>query len=87
MSDLRKRAAQQAQTGNYWAGKYLGLIDRLDAARGYDRSVLTQVLIYHWRRDDSGCGCGWGDRPEHLGQMWPEHVADAYEASAGEVLS
>jgi hypothetical protein len=47
----------------------------------YNRSVLTQVLIYHWRRDDSGCGCGWGDRVETLGASWSEHVADVYEAS------
>lgn len=30
LTDLRKRAAQQAQVGNYWAGKCLGLIDRSD---------------------------------------------------------
>lgn len=29
---LRKRAAQQAQTGNYWAGKVVALCDELDKA-------------------------------------------------------
>lgn len=47
----------------------------------HDRKVLTDVLVYHWRRDDSGCGCGWGDRIEHLGRSWPEHVVDVYEDS------
>jgi hypothetical protein len=28
LNDMRKRAAQQAQWGNYWAGKCLGLIDK-----------------------------------------------------------
>ena len=32
LSDLRRRAAQQAGYGNYWAGKALGLCDRLDEA-------------------------------------------------------
>lgn len=30
----------------------------------HDREVLTHVLVYHWRRGDSGCGCGWG-------RTWP----------------
>lgn len=43
----------------------------------YDRAVLVDVLVYHWRTDNSGCGCGWGD----LGRSHPAHVADVYEAS------
>lgn len=29
LTDLRRRAVHQAQTGNYWAGKCVGLIDQL----------------------------------------------------------
>lgn len=25
----------------------------------YDRRVLVDVLVYHWRTQTSGCGCGW----------------------------
>ena len=28
-TDLRKRAARQASYGNYWAGKCLGLLDKI----------------------------------------------------------
>ena len=31
-SDLRRRAALQSKSGNYWAGKCLMLLDRLDEA-------------------------------------------------------
>lgn len=41
----------------------------------YDREVLVEVLVYHWRTKTSGCGCGWAK----LGASHPEHVADAYE--------
>lgn len=41
----------------------------------YDRSVLVQILTYHWATSTSGCGCGWAE----LGQSHPEHVADVYE--------
>lgn len=44
-----------------------------------ERDVLIGVLVYHWRRADSGCGCGWGTRIEHLGRSWPEHVVEVYE--------
>jgi 16S rRNA G1207 methylase RsmC len=51
----------------------------------YDREVLVEVIIYHWRADIGGCGCGWGV----LGASYAEHVADVYEESvtarAGEV--
>jgi hypothetical protein len=44
----------------------------------YDRDVLVEVLVYHWRvGPGKGCGCGWDD----LGRSWPEHVADVYEMS------
>jgi hypothetical protein len=48
----------------------------------YNRAVLVEVLIYHQRRADSGCHCGWGSRPEHWGRSWAEHVADIYEDTA-----
>lgn len=47
----------------------------------YDRGVLINVLVYHWRTNISGCGCGWGDLPAHLGLSHAAHVADVYEAS------
>jgi hypothetical protein len=43
----------------------------------YNRDTLVRVLIYHYRRDASSCGCGWS----RLGASHPEHVADVYEAS------
>lgn len=43
----------------------------------YDRAVLVNVLVYHYRADITGCGCGWAD----LGRSWPEHVATIYEES------
>jgi hypothetical protein len=43
----------------------------------YDRDVLVSVLVYHYRRNDSSCGCGWAE----LGRSHPEHVANVYEAS------
>jgi hypothetical protein len=46
----------------------------------YDRSVLVDVLVYHYRRDDSSCGCGWAE----LGRSHPEHVADVYEMAVRE---
>lgn len=49
-----------------------------------ERNILITILIYHWRRSDSGCGCGWGDRVEHLGRSWPEHVVEAYEMELAE---
>jgi hypothetical protein len=44
-----------------------------------ERAVLVEVLVYHYRRDDSGCGCGcgWAD----LGRSWPEHVVKVFEES------
>ena len=43
----------------------------------YDRAVLVDVLVYQYRKDFSGCGCGWAE----LGRSWPEHVATVYEES------
>lgn len=34
LTELRRKAAQQAGTGNYWAGKAVGLIDQLGAFGG-----------------------------------------------------
>jgi hypothetical protein len=41
----------------------------------YRREVLVAVLVYHYRKDHTACGCGWG----RLGHSHPEHVADVYE--------
>lgn len=46
-----------------------------------ERTVLLNVLVYHYRRSDSGCGCGWGGTPDTLGRSWPEHVIQIYEES------
>lgn len=43
----------------------------------YDRQVLLDVLVYHYRDGIKGCGCGWAE----LGKSWAEHVAGVYEAS------
>lgn len=41
----------------------------------YDREVLVEVLVYHWRRDAASCGCGWSE----LGRSHAAHVADVFE--------
>jgi hypothetical protein len=51
-----------------------------------ERRVLVDVLVYHARVDGPPpysfhCACGWGMRPEHLGQSFAEHVADVYAES------
>lgn len=43
----------------------------------YKREILVDVLVYHYRDDIRGCGCGWAE----LGASHPEHVADMYEQS------
>ena len=43
----------------------------------YDRAVLVDCLVYHWRTQTSGCGCGWAE----LGKSHAEHVATVYEES------
>lgn len=45
----------------------------------YRRPLLVEVLVYHWRTETSGCGCGWGV----LGASHAEHVADVYEIAVG----
>lgn len=45
----------------------------------FKRDVMTQVLIYHQQTNTSGCHCGWGNEPEHLGRSWAEHVVGIYE--------
>lgn len=47
----------------------------------YDREVLVNVLVYHWRTNTNACGCGWGKAPGDLGKSHPEHVANVYEES------
>ena len=41
----------------------------------YDRAALVDTVVYHWRTDNAGCGCGWAV----LGASHAEHVADVYE--------
>lgn len=41
----------------------------------YNRRVLVEVLVYHYRKDITSCGCGWNK----LGYSHPAHVADVYE--------
>lgn len=43
----------------------------------YDRDMLVEIIVYHWRTESSGCGCGWAV----LGASYAEHIADVYEAS------
>lgn len=43
----------------------------------YDRDVLVDILVYHYRNDHASCGCGWAE----LGKSHPEHVANIYEMS------
>lgn len=50
-----------------------------EAALRYQRDVLVSTLVYHQQTRTSGCHCGWGTRPRHLGRSWAEHVADIYE--------
>ncbi|HET9540492.1 MAG TPA: hypothetical protein VFQ46_07825 [Candidatus Limnocylindria bacterium] len=57
-------------------------IERL-RAKQYDRSALVDTMTFHWPTPTSGCMCGWSD----LGLSFPEHLADAYEAAAGEPVT
>jgi hypothetical protein len=43
----------------------------------YDRALLVEILVYHYRTNNAGCGCGWHE----LGKSHPEHIANIYEAS------
>lgn len=42
----------------------------------YDRELLVEILVYHFRKDIQRCGCGW----QELGKSHPEHVMAVYEA-------
>lgn len=49
----------------------------------YDREILIDVLIYHYRvRSGGGCGCGWNE----IGKSWPDHVATMYEGKQREAM-
>lgn len=43
----------------------------------WDPAVMHDVLVYHYRKNDSSCGCGWAE----LGHSHPKHVIEVYEAS------
>lgn len=43
LADMRRRAARQAGYGNYWAGKTVGLIDRL-TRHTEPRAVVTVMF-------------------------------------------
>lgn len=72
MTSSRVRARLDAGDDGY---EGLAAVD--EDAVGYDREVLVTVLIYHYRKNISECGCGWSE----LGASHPEHVADVYEES------
>lgn len=40
-------------------------------------AVLVEVLIYHYRKNSSDCGCGWSE----LGALHPAHVAEVFRDS------
>lgn len=42
---------------------------------GYDREVLREVVIYHYKSSIEGCRCGHAE----LGKCNSQHVADEYE--------
>lgn len=43
----------------------------------YNRELLVEILVYHYRTNSAGCGCGWAE----LGKSHPEHIANVYEDS------
>lgn len=43
----------------------------------FDRDLMIDILVYHWRTNTSGCGCGWVS----LGRSHAEHVVEIYEMS------
>lgn len=47
----------------------------------YNRDVLVDVLVRHWRTNISACSCGWAE----LGRSHPAHVADVYERAMEEL--
>ena len=40
-------------------------------------AVLVDVLVYHYRKNSSDCGCGWAV----LGASHPAHVAEVFRDS------
>lgn len=40
-----------------------------------ERTILVDVLVYHYRKNSASCGCGWAE----LGRSHPEHVVDVFE--------
>lgn len=46
----------------------------------YVRDKFYWVLVYHQRKDISGCICGWAV----LGASHPNHVLDEYEKEMAE---
>lgn len=59
------------------AGELSRLGDDEPGVVPYDRAVLVDVLVYHYRKGIEGCGCGWAE----LGASYPGHIADVYEQS------
>jgi len=58
LEDLRRRAAQQAQYGNYWAGKCVALADKLRATRQAYEDIIAR-----------GSGLGGTDPGSHPGRV------------------
>jgi hypothetical protein len=42
-----------------------------------EKNILEEILVYHYRKDIGGCGCGWAE----LGRSHPKHVVSVYEDS------
>ncbi len=43
----------------------------------FDRELMIDMLVYHWRTKTSGCGCGWAE----LGRSHAKHIVEIYEMS------
>lgn len=43
--DLRKRAAQQASIGNYWAGKCVGLLDEIERLQTDNKAMRLYTAM------------------------------------------
>lgn len=87
LDDLRRRAAQQSQVGNYWAGKCLGLIDMVrEAERGADVVDLTTRLPAPRRVVFEVTWEPWPDRgPERVDPMLRARVARNLDRLADEL--
>lgn len=42
-----------------------------------ERAILVEIFVYHYRKDNAACGCGWAE----LGHSHAEHVAEVFESS------